>query len=51
METLVAFSPFYRADDACMSEKLEIFYQQAFLHYNKYQYNEFYTYIIRKMSS
>jgi hypothetical protein len=54
LETLVAFSPYYRADDASMSGKIELFYQQALLSYNDYYlYDEFHTYIqlARKMSS
>ena len=51
LETLVAFTPYYRADDARMSGKMELFYQQALLRYKDYPYDEFHQYITRKMTA
>jgi hypothetical protein len=51
LETLVAFTPYYRADDARMSGKMETFYQQALLRYKDYSYDEFHKYITKKMTA
>jgi hypothetical protein len=51
LETLVAFSPYYRADDPRMSGKMEPFYQQALLRYKDYTYDEFHKYITKKLTA
>ena len=51
LETLVAFSPYYRADDHRMSGKMEPFYQQALLRYKDYTYDEFHKYITKKLTA
>ena len=49
LETLVAFTPYYRADDACMSGKMENFYTKALSRYNTFSYKEFHKYITKKL--
>ena len=51
LETLVAFTPYYRADDPRMSGKMETFYQKALLRYKDYPYDEFHKYISKKMTT
>ena len=51
IETLIAFTPYYRADDHRMSGKMEIFYQKAFSRYQHYPYDEFHKYITKKLTS
>jgi hypothetical protein len=49
LETLVAFTPYYRADDARMSGKMETFYTKALRRYNTFTYKDFHKYITRKL--
>ncbi len=48
METLIAFSCYYRVDDGRKSGKMKQFYTQALARYKNFQYSEFHRYI-RKM--
>ena len=50
LETLVAFCPYYRADNALMAGKMEAFYQQAVHRYKKYTDKQLHQYITRKLS-
>jgi hypothetical protein len=43
LEALVAFSPYYRADAASMSGKMEIFYQQTLKLCKDFTYGEFHN--------
>ena len=49
LETLVAFTPYYRADDARMSGKMENFYTKALSRYNTFSYKDFHKYFARKL--
>ena len=49
LETLVAFTPYYRADDPRMSGKMETFYTKALKRYKAYPYKEFHKYISKKL--
>ena len=49
LETLVAFTPYYRADDARMSGKMENFYMKALGRYNTFTYKDFHKYFARKL--
>jgi len=50
LETLVAFCPYYRADDARMAGKMEAFYQQAVQRYKDYTDKQLHQYITRKLT-
>ena len=49
LETLVAFTLYYRADDGRMSGKMETFYMKALKRYKQYQYKDFHKYISKKL--
>ncbi len=49
LETLVAFTPYYRADDASMSGKMETFYTKTLKRYKAYLYKEFHKYISKEL--
>ena len=49
LETLVAFTQYYRADDARMSGKMENFYTKALSRYKTFTYKDFHKYIARKL--
>ncbi len=49
LETLVAFTVYYRADDPSMSGKMETFYTTALKHYKVYQYKELHKYSSKKL--
>ncbi len=49
LETLVAFTLYYRADDARMSGKKENFYTKALSRYNPFSYKEVHKYITKKL--
>ncbi len=51
METLIAFSVYYREDDPRMSGKMDQFYTKALAAYNDIRYPEFHKYIIRKLDN
>ena len=51
LETLIAFTPYYRADDSRMSGKMEHFYLNALSRYKQYPYEEFHKYITKKLTS
>ncbi len=51
LETLVAFCPYYRADDARMAGKMEAFYQQAVQCYKDYTDKQLHQYITRKLTA
>jgi hypothetical protein len=51
LETLVAFSPYYRADDPRTQGKTENFYHEALERYKDFTYKEFHKYIARKMAA
>jgi hypothetical protein len=51
LETLIAFSVYYRADDPSMSGKMVQFYTKALAGYKDIPYPEFHTYIVRKMEN
>ena len=51
METLIAFSCYYRADDSRMAGKMEQFYLQALTRYKGFKYPDFHAYIARKMTA
>ena len=51
LETLVAFCPYYRADDARMAGKMEAFYQQAVHRYKEYPDKQLHQYITRKLTA
>ena len=51
LETLVAFCPYYRADDAQMVGKMEAFYQQAVQRYKEYTDKQLHQYITRKLTA
>ncbi len=51
METLIAFSVYYRADDPRMSGKMDQFYTKALAAYNDIRYPEFHKCIIRKLEN
>jgi hypothetical protein len=50
LETLVAFCPYYRADDARMAGKMEAFYQEAVNRYKAYTDDKLHGYITRKLT-
>jgi hypothetical protein len=50
LETLVAFSPYYRADDARMAGKMEAFYQEAINRYKAYTDDKLHGYITGKLT-
>jgi hypothetical protein len=50
LETLVAFCPYYRADDARMAGKMETFYQDAVKRYKNYTDKKLHEYITRKLT-
>jgi hypothetical protein len=51
LETLIAFSVYYRADDPRMSGKMDQFYTKALAGYKDIPYAEFHRYIIRKLDN
>ena len=51
LETLIAFSCYYRADDSRMAGKMEQFYSQALARYKGFKYPDFHAYIARKMTA
>ena len=54
LETLIAFSVYYREDDPRMSGKMDQFYTKALAAYKRYndiRYPEFHKYIIRKLDN
>ena len=51
LETLIAFSCYYRADDGRMAGKMEQFYLQALTRYKGFKYPDFHAYIARKMTA
>jgi len=51
LETLVAFSPYYRADDARMAGKMEAFYQEAVNRYKAYTDDKLHDYITKKLTA
>ena len=51
LETLAAFTLYYKADDPRMSGKMEAFYAKAMERYKPYTYKEFHEYISRKMTN
>ena len=51
LETLVAFCPYYRADDARMAGKMEAFYQQAIHRYKQFTDKQLHQYIARKLTA
>ncbi len=51
METLIAFSVYYRADDPRISGKMDQFYTKALALYKDYLYPESHKYIGRKMEN
>ena len=51
LETLIAFSCYYRADDSRMAGKMEQFYTQALTRYKGFKYPDFHAYIARKMTA
>jgi hypothetical protein len=50
LETLVAFCPYYRADDGLMAGKMETFNQQAVHHYKDFTDKQLHQYITRKLT-
>jgi hypothetical protein len=51
LETLVAFCPYYRADDGRMAGKMETFYQQAVHSYKDFKDKQLHQYITRKLTA
>jgi hypothetical protein len=51
LETLVAFCPYYRADDARMAGKMEAFYQEAVKRYKEYPDKKLHHYITKKLTA
>jgi hypothetical protein len=51
LETLVAFCPYYRADDARMAGKMEAFYQEAVKRYKAYTDDKLHQYITKKLTT
>ena len=51
LEMLVAFCPYYRADDARMAGKMEAFYQQAVHRYKEFTDKQLHQYITRKLTA
>jgi hypothetical protein len=51
LETLVLFSPYYRADDGRMAGKMETFYHQAIDRHKDFQDRQLYQYITRKLTA
>ena len=51
LETLVAFCPYYRADDARMAGKMEAFYQEAVKRYKAYPDIRLHNYITKKLTA
>ena len=51
LETLVAFCPYYRADDGRMAWKMETFYQQAVHRYKDFTDKQLHHYITRKLTA
>ena len=49
LETLVAFTPYYRADDPRMSGKMEMFYTKALKRYQAFPYKDFHKYVSKKL--
>ncbi len=50
METLIAFSCYYRADDVRIAGRMEQFYTEALGRYKDFKYSEWHPYIVRKMT-
>ncbi len=46
METLIAFSAYYRTDDPRMSGKMDQFYTKALAAYNDIRYPELHTNVV-----
>ena len=51
METLIAFSCYYRADDSRMAGKMEQFYTLALASYKEFKYPDCHAYIARKITT
>jgi hypothetical protein len=51
LETLVAFSPYYRADDGRMAGNMETFYHQAVDRYKDFQDRQHHQYITSKLTA
>jgi hypothetical protein len=51
LETLVAFCPYYRADDARMAGKMEAFYQEAVNRYKAYTDDKLHDYTAWKFEN
>ncbi len=51
METMLAFSVYYRADDPRVSGKMDQFYTKALAGYKDIPYAEFHKYITRKLDN
>jgi hypothetical protein len=51
LETLVAFSPYYRADDGRMAGKMEAFHLQAVERYKSFMDHQLHQYITRKLTA
>jgi hypothetical protein len=51
LETLIAFSVYYRAGDTRMSGKMDQYYAKALAAYKDIPYAEFHNYIIRKLDN
>jgi hypothetical protein len=53
LETLVAFCPYFRADDGRMAGKMETFYQQAVHRYKDFKFTDkqLHQYITRKLTA
>jgi hypothetical protein len=51
LEALVAFCPYYRADDGRMAGKMETFYQQVVHRYKDFTDKQLHQYITRKLTA
>ncbi len=51
LDTLVAFCPYYRADDGRMAGKMETFYQQDVHRYKDFTDKQLHQYITRKLTA
>ncbi len=51
LEALVAFCPYYKADDGRMAGKMEIFYQQAVHRYKDFTDKQLNQYITSKLTA
>ncbi len=51
LETLVAFSPYYRAHDGRMARKMEAFHLQAVERYISFKDHQLHQYITRKLTA